>query len=68
MSFSEKTLTTLEFDKIRAMLEECAPTEGAKERARCLLPSPDAVVVRRHLTRTTDARRLTDAKGGGEDA
>ena len=63
MGFSEKTLNTLEFDKIRTMLEECAPTEGAKERARCLLPSDDEVTVRRNLTHTTDARRLTDAKG-----
>ena len=63
MSFSEKTLVTLEFDKIRAMLEECAPTEGAKESARCLLPSSDEVVIRRRLSHTTDAERLIDAKG-----
>lgn len=63
MSFSEKTLVTLEFDKIRAMLEECAPTEGAKESARRLLPSSDEVVIRRRLSHTTDAARLIDAKG-----
>ena len=29
MNISQKTLTTLEFDKIRAMLADCALTEGA---------------------------------------
>ena len=63
MSFSEKTLTTLEFDKICAMLADCAPTEGAREMALCLMPSGDTVEVLRRLRRTTDARRLCDAKG-----
>lgn len=63
MSFSEKTLTTLEFDKICAMLADCAPTEGAREMALCLMPSDDTVDVLRRLRRTTDAKRLCDAKG-----
>ena len=63
MSFSEKTLTTLEFDKICAMLADCAPTEGARGLALCLMPSDDEREIRRRLTRTTDARRLSDAKG-----
>lgn len=63
MSFSEKTLTTLEFDKIRRMLAECAQTEGAKAKALCLIPSDDETEIRRRLQRTTDAKRLTDAKG-----
>lgn len=63
MSFSEKTLTILEFDKIRAMLADCAHTEGAKMQARLLAPTDDEVDVRRRLSRTTDARRLCDAKG-----
>ena len=63
MSFSEKTLTTLEFDKICAMLADCAPTEGAKELAMRLMPSEDTVEVLRRLRRTTDAKRLCDAKG-----
>ena len=41
MSFSEKTIRTLEFDKICAMLEEHAETEGAKVMARNLRPSDD---------------------------
>ena len=63
MSFSDKTLTTLEFDKICDLLAACAATEGAKELCRRLMPSDDAVEVARRLERTTDARRLSDAKG-----
>ena len=63
MSFSEKTLRTLEFDKICAMLEEHAETEGAKVMARNLRPTEDTYAVLRRLRRTTDARKLADAKG-----
>ena len=63
MSFSEKTLITLEFDKIRELLAECALTEGAVGQALCLTPSDDEVEILRRLARTTDARRLTDVKG-----
>jgi len=63
MSFSEKTIRTLEFDKICAMLEEHAATDGAKVLARNLRPSDDTYTVLRRLRRTTDARRLADAKG-----
>ncbi len=63
MSFSEKTLTTLEFDKIRYMLAECAATEGAKDMALCMMPSGDVPSVLRRLHRTTDARRLCEVKG-----
>ena len=63
MSFSEKTLRTLEFDKICSMLEVHAETEGAKALARSLRPSEDTYTVLRRLRRTTDARRLSDAKG-----
>ena len=63
MSFSEKTIRTLEFDKICAMLEERAETEGAQAMARNLRPTEDTYTVLRRLRRTTDARRLADAKG-----
>ncbi len=63
MSFSEKAIRTLEFDKICAMLEEHAETEGARILARNLRPSADTYTVLRRLRRTTDARRLADAKG-----
>ncbi|MBQ1962977.1 MAG: endonuclease MutS2, partial [Clostridia bacterium] len=63
MNFSDKTLKNLEFDKICQMLADCAPTQGAKERAMTLLPSSDPVTVRRRLRYTTDAKRLTEIKG-----
>ena len=63
MSFSEKTIRTLEFDKICSMLEEHAETEGAKIMARNLRPTEDTYTVLRRLRRTTDARKLADAKG-----
>lgn len=63
MQITEKTLKTLEFDRIREMLSECAPTEGARELCLSLTPSDDADVILRRQRRTTDARRLKDAKG-----
>ncbi len=63
MSFSEKTFATLEFDKICAMLADCAPTEGAAAMAACLMPAEDVAEVLRRQRRTTDAKRLCDIKG-----
>ena len=63
MNFTQKTLTTLEFDKICEMLADCAPTEGAQAMARRLMPSSDVVEVLRRQRRTTDARRLLETKG-----
>lgn len=60
---TEKTLTTLEFDKIRKMLADVCPTEGAAEEALRLTPYIHIEQVRRALVRTTDAKRLSDAKG-----
>ena len=45
------------------MLADCAPTEGAREMAMRLMPTGDTAEVLRRLRRTTDARRLCDAKG-----
>ncbi len=63
MSFSEKAIRTLEFDKICTLLESYAETEGAKVMARNLRPSEDTYTVLRRQRRTTDARRLADVKG-----
>ncbi len=63
MSFYEKTLHSLEFDKICEMLASYAPTEGAKLAARMLMPSDDIEAVLKKQRRTTDAKRLCDAKG-----
>ena len=63
MSFSEKTLKTLEFDKIRAMLADCALTDGARAMAMELVPSEYVTVVLRNQRHTTDAVRLLGVKG-----
>ncbi len=60
---TEKTLTTLEFDKIRKLLSNVCPTKGAAERALRLTPECRAELVRANLLRTTDAKRLCDSKG-----
>ena len=63
MSFSEKTMHSLEFDKICELLATFAPTEGSKSMARMLTPSEDIDTVLKKQRRTTDAKRLCDAKG-----
>ena len=63
MLFTEKSLTTLEFDKIIDMLVECASTSGAKSRARSLTPTSDYDTVVERQTKTDDAKRLINAKG-----
>ena len=63
MLFTSKTLTTLEFDKIISMLVECASTEGAKARARTLVPTNDYDHIIERQRRTDDAKRLINSKG-----
>ena len=55
MVFTDKTLTTLEFDKITEMLAEHAATEGAKGRCLSLMPTDDFDTVKLRQTRTDDA-------------
>ena len=63
MSISEKSIKTLEFDKIRLLLCDCCHTAGAKELALRLTPSSHEDEVRKLQKRTTDALRLADDKG-----
>ncbi|MGM9644516.1 MAG: endonuclease MutS2 [Eubacteriales bacterium] len=63
MSFSEKTIHSLEFDKICELLASFAPTDGSKTMAKMLMPSDDIDTVLLRQRRTTDAKRLCDAKG-----
>lgn len=63
MLYTEKTAKTLEFDKICALLSDCALTDGAKAMALALMPSADAEEVARRQRRTTDAKRLITVKG-----
>ena len=63
MTFTGKTLTTLEYDKIIEMLVECTATEGAKARARALMPTDEYDFVVDRQNKTDDAKRLINAKG-----
>ena len=63
MKITEKTLTTLEFDKVRAMLAEACPTAGSSALAMTLAPAEYIDQIAKRQRRTTDARRLSDAKG-----
>ena len=63
MSFGEKTLHSLEFDKICEMLSSFAPTDGAKQKSLTLTPSDDCDAILKRQKITTDARRLCEAKG-----
>lgn len=63
MKFRQKMLQTLEFGKITEMLADCAATEGAKARARSLLPSDDYDTVLLRQRHTADAKRLIGQKG-----
>ncbi len=63
MNITEKTLSTLEFDKIRQMLADVCPTEGSARLALSLTPTDRIDTARERLVRTTDAKRLCDAKG-----
>ena len=63
MSINEKAIYALEFDKIRAMLATLCPTAGAKELALALTPFIYAEQIERQQKKTTDARRLLEAKG-----
>lgn len=63
MRYSENLFTTLEFDKVRTLLAECAATDGARALCMSLEPSERADIIVRRQRRTTDARRLLGAKG-----
>ena len=63
MQFSAKTLSTLEFDKIKEMLAATTATEGARARARSLIPTDDYDVIITRQEMTDDAKRLINAKG-----
>ena len=60
---TEKTLITLEFDKIRQMLADSCPTRGSAALAASLCPCEHLELTAKRLKRTTDAKRLSDAKG-----
>ena len=63
MKITEKNLCILEFDKIRAMLADACATSGSAALAMSLSPDDRIDIIRARQTRTTDAKRLSDAKG-----
>lgn len=62
MLYTQKTLATLEYHKIIAMLAAHAMTEGARARALSLLPSEDYDTVLSRQRHTADARRMVVLK------
>ena len=63
MLYTQKTLSTLEFDKVIALLADRALTEGAKAMALTLTPSDDFDTVFLRQRKTADAKRLLATKG-----
>lgn len=63
MNSFEKAIKTLEFDKIRVLLAECCPTEGAKEAALSLMPSCSRDAVIRMQAETDAAKAMQTVKG-----
>ena len=63
MAFSQKTLSTLEYDKIIASLAGCCATDGARAMVYSLLPTDDPELVKRRQERTAAARRLIGSRG-----
>ncbi|MBR2651031.1 MAG: endonuclease MutS2 [Clostridia bacterium] len=63
MHFSAKTLNILEFNKITEMLADMASTEGARAKARSLMPTDDYDTVILRARHTDDAKRLINSKG-----
>ncbi len=63
MSGFEKSISTLEFDKIRELLAALAITDGAKELAMNLVPETRPDRIRTLLKNTTDAKNVAAAKG-----
>ena len=56
----EKSLHTLELDRVLEMLSECCVTPEGKERALHLQPTADAEEVTRLLKETSDACHMVE--------
>ena len=63
MLVTQKSLSTLEFDRIKEMLSSCAATEGAKSLAKTLLPDDNFENIQKKQARTFDAKHLIAVKG-----
>ena len=60
---NEKSLKTLEFDKIKIMLADSADTEPGKKRCRDLRPYAELSLIKDALTATTEAASMSIRKG-----
>jgi len=60
---SPKTLTLLEFDKVRRRLADLTVFSGGRQLALELVPTADPAVVRRRQRRTGEARDYADRRG-----
>ncbi|MCL2774410.1 MAG: endonuclease MutS2 [Oscillospiraceae bacterium] len=63
MTDLQKSITTLEYDKILFQIAELAHTDGAKEKIKNLSPAIYPEFVVKLLQQTTDAKRLASVKG-----
>ncbi len=57
---NKKTIESLEFDKVTALLSEYAMSEGAKQRALDLIPIYDEGKIKRWLNETTEACKIIE--------
>jgi DNA mismatch repair protein MutS2 len=62
-SLYEKSLSTLELDRVLELLAGCAVSDEAKDRCRKLRPLSDADDIRELLAQTSAAVKLTSMKG-----
>lgn len=60
---NSKALTILEFNKILDLLCELCQTEGSKQMAKNLIPETNEDKVRKLLTQTDEAKKLSGIKG-----
>ncbi len=63
MNITQKTTSTLEFDKIKKLLSAVSSTSGAAAMALELCPDDRTDFILAAQKRTTDAKRLADSKG-----
>ncbi len=63
MKCSQKTLQTLEFDKIITQLKDCAVTEGGKKKAQILIASDSIRDISLWQRQTSDGKALIGTKG-----
>ena len=59
MSGFEKSISTLEFERIREMLAALASTEGAKKLAHELVPETRIDKIRTLIKQTSDAKMMS---------